>query len=154
MKKFFYLSLVVFSFVFIPRGEAQVKVNININSQPLWGPVGYDYVQYYYLPEIDSYYNVDTRKYTYWHGKKWVTKSKLPSRYRHVDLYRTYKVVVNSRDPWRRHEVDRNRYRSYRSNHTQVVIRDVHKGGKGKKKPKHGRDHNRGREDYGRGNRR
>lgn len=157
MKKIFYLSLVVFSFIFIPKGEAQVKVNININSQPLWGPVGYDYVQYYYLPEVDSYYNVNNRKFTYWSGRRWVTKSRLPSQYRNVDLFRTYKVVVNSRDPWKRHDINRKRNRSYASNHSQVVIRDSHRGPKGKKHKSPRRDHRndrKERDDYGRYNRR
>lgn len=30
----------------------RVSVNINIGSQPAWGPVGYDYVDYYYMPDI------------------------------------------------------------------------------------------------------
>ena len=32
--------------------SAQVKVgfSVNIGTQPEWGPVGYDHVEYYYLP--------------------------------------------------------------------------------------------------------
>ena len=28
--------------------NAQVHVDINIGTQPVWGPVGYDYAEYYY----------------------------------------------------------------------------------------------------------
>jgi hypothetical protein len=35
---------------------AQVSVSVNIGSQPLWGPTGYDQAQYYYLPEYDAYF--------------------------------------------------------------------------------------------------
>lgn len=128
MKKVFYLALIVFTIGFVQSSKAQVSVNINIGSQPLWGPVGYDYVRYYYLPEVNVYYNVVNRKYTYWKGNKWVTKSKLPNQYRRVDLYRTYKVVVNEPNPWRNHQQYYNRYGRYANNHSQVVIRDARKG--------------------------
>jgi hypothetical protein len=48
---------------------AQVRVNINIGSQPVWGPVGYDHVDYYYLPDIETYYYVPTRQFVYFN--KW-----------------------------------------------------------------------------------
>lgn len=125
MKKFYYLSLVIFSLAIFNESKAQVSVSININSQPLWGPVGYNYVQYYYMPEINAYYNVSNRKYTYWKGNKWVSKSKLPKEYRNFDIYRTYKVVVNEREPWHRHHHIHNKYRGYAHNHSQVVLRDA-----------------------------
>jgi hypothetical protein len=49
--------------------SAQVRVNINIGSQPVWGPVGYDHVDYYYLPDIETYYYVPTRQFVYFN--KW-----------------------------------------------------------------------------------
>lgn len=124
MKRIFYLTLIVLGIGFAQKSEAQVRVNINIGSQPLWGPVGYDYARYYYMPEIDVYYNVANRKYTYYQGNRWVTKSKLPGRYKKFDLYRTYKVVLNDHDPWHRHRNHRHQYARYANNYSQVVIRD------------------------------
>lgn len=124
MKNIFYLTLIVLGVGFAQPSEAQVRVNVNIGSQPLWGPVGYDFVRYYYMPEIDVYYNVSNRKYTYYQGNRWVTKSKLPGRYKKFDLYRTYKVVMNDRDPWHRHGNHRNQYGRYAKNYSQVVHRD------------------------------
>lgn len=43
----------------------RVSVNINIGSQPAWGPVGYDYVDYYYMPDIDCYYSVNQGLFFY-----------------------------------------------------------------------------------------
>jgi hypothetical protein len=58
MKKLI-LLLVLSLLGFIPlKSLAQLNVNVNIGSQPLWGPVGYEHVDYYYLPDIDSYYYV------------------------------------------------------------------------------------------------
>ncbi|TDQ78026.1 hypothetical protein [Sphingobacterium yanglingense] len=132
MKRCFYLSLLFIGLGFSQPSQAQVSVNINIGSQPLWGPVGYDYVRYYYMPEIDVYYDVTSRKYTYYQGNKWVTKSKLPGRYKHFDVYRTYKVVLNDPSPWRYHNNHRRHYGHYAHNHTQVILRDGDRGRHGR----------------------
>ena len=127
MKKLIYLSLLFIGFSFTPTAQAQINVNINIGNQPLWGPAGYEFARFYYIPEIDVYYNVANRKYTYFHGNRWVTKSKLPSRYRNFDIYRTYKVVINDDSPWRFHERNRRSYGRYANNRSQVIIRDARK---------------------------
>lgn len=149
MKKFFYLSLFVFSLAFINSNDAQaqISVNVNLGNQPMWGPVGHDYVRYYYMPEMDVYYNVDSRKYTYWRGNKWVTKSSLPGHYRNYDIYRTYKVVINDHSPWHKHKHYKGRYGRYAHTHNQVIIRD-HGHGHGRYENK--RNHGRYEKDYGR----
>ena len=48
----------------------------------------------------------------------------LPERFRDYDLYRTYKVVINEREPWRQHETYRVKYLQYKGRHNQDVIRD------------------------------
>lgn len=126
MKRIFYLLVLFIGLGFFQTSSAQVSVRINIGSQPLWGPVGYDYVRYYYLPEIDAYYDVVNRRYTYYQGNRWITKSKLPGRYKHFDVYRTYKVVLNDPSPWRYHSRHRSNYgRHAQHYHTQVVLRDA-----------------------------
>lgn len=128
MKRIFYLSILFIGLGFFQSANAQIRVNVNIGSQPLWGPVGYDYVRYYYMPEIDVYYDVTNRTYTYYQGNRWITKSKLPGRYKNFDVYRTYKVVLNDSNPWRYHSRHRSHYGRYAHNHNQIVIRD---GGRG-----------------------
>jgi hypothetical protein len=106
--------------------DAQVHVNVNINlgSQPVWGPTGYDYVEYYYLPDIDAYYYVPQHRFYYFEGGRWIYRSSLPSRYGNFDLYNSYKVVVNEREPWRNNETYRQKYASYKGRHDQQPIRD------------------------------
>jgi hypothetical protein len=108
--------------------SAQVKANLNINigAQPVWGPTGYDHAEYYYLPEYDIYYDVPHRKYIYNEGGHWTRVSHLPSRYHDVDLYRSYKVVMNEPKPYMHHDENRRKYEDYRSRHDQPVIRDSH----------------------------
>jgi hypothetical protein len=105
------------------QASAQLSINVNIGSQPLWGPVGYDYVDNYYLPDIECYYNVPRRQFVYLDGGSWIFSAALPSRYRGYDLYSGYKVVVNSRDPYRNFDRDRVTYSRYRHTRGQQVIR-------------------------------
>jgi hypothetical protein len=105
--------------------QAQVSVNINIGSQPQWGPAGYDHVDYYYLPDIDTYYNVPNKQYIYLNNGNWVFNNSLPSRYRNYDLYNSYKVVINSSKPYLSHKVHVKEYSKYKGyKGKQRVIRD------------------------------
>jgi hypothetical protein len=111
----------------INQSEAQVNVglNINIGNQPYWGPVGYNYVNYYYLPDIDVYYCVPQRQFVYLQGNRWVFATSLPGRYHSYDLDRGYKVVINDNRPYLRDDIYRNRYRNYRGRYgNQSIIRD------------------------------
>lgn len=106
--------------------NAQVKVdlNFNIGSQPVWGPTGYDYVEYYYLPDIDVYYSVPHHRYYYFEGDQWRSSPSLPPRYHDYDAFHSYKVVINERDPWRHHEAYREKYAPLRGRRDQEIIRD------------------------------
>lgn len=107
--------------------NAQINVNVNVGSQPLWGPTGYDHVDNYYLPEIDSYYNVPQNQYVYLVNGKWVRKTTLPAQYSNFDLYRTYKVVINGDKPYLKHGDHVVKYKKYKSvHHKQTPIRDSH----------------------------
>jgi hypothetical protein len=104
--------------------NAQFRMSVNIGAQPAWGPTGYDYAQYYYMPDIDAYYDVAAGQYVYFNGGRWVFAAALPGAY-HYDLYRGYKVVVNEPRPWMHADIYRNRYAQYRGWYgRQEVIRD------------------------------
>jgi hypothetical protein len=126
MKKHILLIAVLIISCFPGIVNAQVRVGINIGVQPLWGPVGYDHVDYYYIPDVDAYYNVPTQQYTYFEGGVWVTRPYLPPRYRDFDLYHAYKVVLNEPRPWMHHDVYRARYAQFRGRHDQAMIRESH----------------------------
>ncbi len=104
--------------------QAQVSVNVNIGSQAVWGPVGYDYVEYYYLPEADVFYYVPTGQFIYWNGNQHYFVNSLPSHYS-INLYNTYKVVVNEPKPYLQHNVYVTKYKKYKKGGPkQIVIRD------------------------------
>jgi len=94
MMKVLKLAIIVILMLYTGTVGAQVSVNINIGSPPPWGPVGYVDVRYYYLPDIEAYYDVQTSMFIYFGGGVWMHRRNLPMRYRNYDLYNGYKVVM------------------------------------------------------------
>ncbi|TKC60196.1 hypothetical protein FBD94_14895 [Pedobacter hiemivivus] len=122
MKKIFLTLLIAIGFVSF-RASAQVSINVNIGSQPLWGPVGYDHADYYYLPDVESYYYVPKKQFIYLDNGRWNFSASLPSRYSGYDLYNGYKVVINSRDAYHNFDNDRVRYAKYKKVKGQKAIK-------------------------------
>jgi hypothetical protein len=118
--------VVIFLFLGSPEAQVHVGVHINIGSQPVWGPVGYDYVEYYYFPDIDVFYYVPTQRFVCWEGGKWIFRSSLPVRFHNYDLYTMHKEVINEDRPYLRHEYYMNKFMQYRGKHDQQIIRDSH----------------------------
>jgi len=105
--------------------KAQVSLNLNIGTQPKWAPVGHQQAAYYYLPDIETYYHVANKQYIYQSNGRWITTKSLPSRYRNYDLYKGYKVVMNSPKPYLSHASNVKQYNKFRGNNgKQIVIRD------------------------------
>jgi hypothetical protein len=74
--------------------QAQVSVSLNIGTAPSWAPRGYANVEYYYLPDIEAYYDVRASQYIYFGGGIWNRSRYLPVRYRNYDLDHCHKVVL------------------------------------------------------------
>lgn len=123
MKKIILIGALLFAFSTINTTNAQV--HNNISSQPKWGPVGHDYVEYYYLPEIETYYSVPKHKYMHMNpAGKWVYSNGLPAQYRSYDLYKGHKVVMNEPDAYKYNKDHKVKYANYKGNDSQPVIRD------------------------------
>jgi len=114
MKKFVVAVLLISGVITAEKTTAQV--NINIGLQPAWGPAGYDYVEYYYLPDIETYYYVPRRQFIYLNNGRWIYASALPVRYRTYNLYNGYKVVLNAPRPYLRHATYKVKYAKYKGN--------------------------------------
>lgn len=74
--------------------KSQVAVSVNIGSPPSWGPEGSEGERYYYLPDVEAYYDVRSSMFIYSEGGVWVHRTYLPPQYRDYDLYRGHKVVM------------------------------------------------------------
>lgn len=155
------VTLILSSFVF-KSASAQIRLGLNLNlgTQPVWGPVGYDRAEYYYMPDIDAYYNVSSRQYVYMESGRWAFSTSLPYRYRNYDLNSGYKVVINGdARPYMHAANYRTKYAGYRGNHSQQIIRNSgdQRYFENKDHPRHnewkndgnrgGNDNNRGRND-------
>jgi len=92
------------------NAQVRVGVNINIGDQPRWRPAGYDYAEYYYLPDIETYYYVPRHQFVYLSNGRWVFSASLPSRYSGYDLYGGTKIVINRPNAYYYHDNYRRQY--------------------------------------------
>ena len=103
-----------FALLATPAAQAQVGVNINIGA-PAWGPQVPYGTQYYYIPEIDGYYDLYNQQYIVFQDGYWVP---LPQLYGY-DPYQFHPVIVDYRgpQPWARIDYYHQRYayQPYRS---------------------------------------
>ena len=104
MNKLILMVLVASATAIYQPAKAQISLQVNIGSQPNWGPRGYDHVDYYYLPEVESYYYVPTRQFVYFERNRWVHRKSLPARYRNYNLYSGRKIVINQPRPYLQHQ--------------------------------------------------
>ena len=89
------IILIALCIIVAGKMEAQVSVGISIGTPPLWAPVGYSDVRYYYLPDVEAYYDVNTSMFIYLNGGNWIHTRELPGPYAHYDLDHGYKVVLS-----------------------------------------------------------
>lgn len=139
---------------------AQVSINVNLGLQPSWGPVGYESVDYYYLPDVQSYYDIRATQFIYLSRGQWVRSRYLPTQYRNYDLNHGYKVVLNNYHgsrPYSNYKYDKVKYhKGYKgapqrsighreSNHKDYVNHNS-KGNNGNNGKKGNSEHSKGKE--------
>ncbi|NCP21721.1 MAG: hypothetical protein COS42_03800 [Flavobacteriales bacterium CG03_land_8_20_14_0_80_35_15] len=93
--KTFKIILFGIGLFFASQMQAQISVDIHFGTPPLWGPVEQPQVRYYYLPDVEAYYDLSSKRFIYFNGYRWVRSAYLPRAYRNYDLYNGYKVVMN-----------------------------------------------------------
>ena len=99
---------------------AQAQVNININTAPpAWGPAVPAGTQYYYIPEIDGYYDLYSRRYIVFRNGQWIPVAVLNG----YDPRAFHPMVLDyrGRQPWAYVHNHRNRYHP-------MVVRPGHGG--------------------------
>lgn len=75
-------------------------------ENPQWGPYYSDGTRYYYLPDIESYYDLYTQEFIFLNQAQWIYSPYLPSIYPDFNLNNSFVVVVNSNiyQPWMHHQ--------------------------------------------------
>lgn len=99
----------------------------NVAQQPEWGPIGFNYVSSYYLPAYNIYYEVSEKNFLIKEGRKWVKYQALPRKYAKIDLYTTYKIVLQdgSKEPYTEHKKHREDIPKTGTTAVQVPILDA-----------------------------
>lgn len=123
------VAFFTFTLINLNIGWAQFPIDKqepNIKQQPVWGPIGYNYVSSYYLPEHNIYYIISTQQYAIKEGNQWKLYNALPSKFAKVDLYSTYKYVIQDGNiiPYVKHTKIKNEAKSIKGSQ-QVPILDA-----------------------------
>lgn len=137
--KMFAVVLVLF---FATTTLAQVSVSVRIGTPPLWGPFGYPAVQYYYLPDVEAYYDVRNSRFIYYAGGVWLHRKYLPAQHKNYDLYQGYKVVLTNyhgSSPYIYFKQHKMKYgKGYRGPHQPTIGKKPKGGDHGEKKYRNG----------------
>lgn len=99
--------------------EAQVKQYEN----PPWAPAYYPGVRYYYIPDIETYFDLSNQDFVYLEDGQWLFSYELPSIYSGFDLFTAHIIAldVSVYQPWRHHQF-------YVSNYPRFYYRSLYKG--------------------------
>jgi hypothetical protein len=96
MKKVHFLILTVVM-LFVAKSNAQLSVNISLGNQPHQHNDYYydDNVDYYFLPEIQAYFDNRTGVYVYFNAGSWVRSRYLPDYCRNYDINRGERIPIS-----------------------------------------------------------
>ncbi|MGI4740216.1 MAG: hypothetical protein ACRYG7_34020 [Janthinobacterium lividum] len=102
----------VFATLAAPAAHAQVSVNASY-GHPAWGPAAPAGAQYYYVPEIDGYYDLQARNYLVQRNGRWLPVASVQG-YNPASFH---PVVVDyrGRQPW-------TQYRDHHAHYYRPVV--------------------------------
>lgn len=84
-------------------------------TNPPWAPPYYSGVRYYYLPDIETYYDLSNQEFVYLDEGQWLFSPVLPPIYSGYDLYGGFVVALNAGvfQPWMHHQYYVSHYPRY-----------------------------------------
>ena len=107
-------NLAAFIIMFTLQSNAQFSINLSLGSRAQYQNHYRDnnVTNYYYLPEIEAYYDINSAVFIYNGPRGWVRSSYLPEYCRNYDVNRGYKVAINYRgnSPYANFNYDRQKY--------------------------------------------
>ena len=133
----------LFASLFALKSSAQVSVSVNINA-PAHRVYESEYrhvhsrycdhyevvepVAYYYYPEIEAYFDINSSVYIYYTSNGWMRSRYLPSYCSHYDVRRGYRVALDyhGNRPYRYFEDHKRKYKAKKHYHSN----GKHKGHK------------------------
>jgi len=95
---------------------APVRTVTSVNYEnPQWAPPYYSGARYYYLPDLELYYDLGTREYIFLMDGRWNFSPYVPAIYRNYDLDNCFSIVmsVDVYRPWLHHQYYVSHYPRY-----------------------------------------
>lgn len=85
--------------LFAIKTSAQIAVSINLGSRPIYHPPQRYYfednVDYYFLPEIEAYFDNREGLFIYYCSNRWIRSSSLPQNCGNYDVNNRIRIAVN-----------------------------------------------------------
>ncbi len=131
--------------------QAQVYARVPTAPPPPWAPAGFPRAKYYYLPDLQMYYDVPAASFILFNRGQWIAVRQLPPMYRSYDLYASPKVVLDYYGPYPfgHYEVHRQRFpRWHCAPHSVIVYRESPRHGGPPPRAHHPRSRYRYNDDY------
>lgn len=84
-------------------------------SNPSWAPPYSPGVRYYYMPDIEVYYDLSDQEFIYLNNGQWLFSYSLPPIYSWYDLYNGFVIALNFNvyQPWMHHQFYASHYPRY-----------------------------------------
>jgi hypothetical protein len=127
MKKLFKSTFFAFALLILSYGLTGCFPMSSISgeeqySNPDWAPSYYQGVRYYYLPDIETYYDLSKQDFVYLNNGQWLFSNTLPPMYSGYDLYNGYEIALNVGvyQPWMHHHF-------YLSNYPRYYYRSIYR---------------------------
>jgi len=84
-------------------------------TNPSWAPPYDEGVRYYYLPDIEAYYDLSDQEFVYLDNGQWLFSPLLPPIYSGYDLYNSFVIALNLNvfQPWMHYQYYVSHYPRY-----------------------------------------
>ena len=107
-------SAIIFSGCSINSYTTPTTYDYSYNN-PDWAPRYETGVRYYYFPDIESYYDINSRNFIVLNNGQWIYVESISPYYSSYSLYDSYIVVVNVSvyQPWMHHQYYNSHYPRY-----------------------------------------
>lgn len=124
LKKIGIVACFIIPLYMLPGCDTLSYVSVGVHySNPPWAPPYYSGVRYYYLPDIEAYYDLSDQEFIYLDRGQWLFSPTLPSIYSGYDLYNGFVIALNFGvyQPWMHHQF-------YVSHYPRYYYRNVYRG--------------------------
>jgi hypothetical protein len=77
-----------------------------VYENPQWAPPYYQGARYYYLPDIETYYDLYSREFIFLNNAQWIYSPYISPYYSAFDLNNCFVIIVNTNiyQPWMHHQ--------------------------------------------------